>query len=282
MVNDGLRGPAFHAPRGRGQHHLPVQHHVRDAAVERSRPGADPLGDLRRRRKHADLRSLARHRRGVRVRRRRSAADADEVPRTAGGAAPDQRGRRQHPRRGRRFARPQHDRFRDRSLACLDHEQRTDRRDGGELGSWRDDIAPAARGNAEISSRAADAAGHAARTGICRLPPSRRPRPQSSRRSRSGRASCGGRCRRSRSAPNNPAPLPSRYRQTYTRTTLARRKSRCRPARASRPWRWRRRNPRSSPSTTASGRCARRSWRSARNAAPAPRRPAECTSARRS
>ena len=51
---------------------------------------------------HADLRSLARHRRGVRVRRRRAAADADEVPRAAGGAAADQRGRRQHPHRGRR------------------------------------------------------------------------------------------------------------------------------------------------------------------------------------
>ena len=84
--------------RDRPQHHLPVQHHVRDAAVERPRPGADPLGDLRRRREHADLRSVARHRRGVRVRRRRAAADADEIPRSAGGAAADQRGRRQHPR----------------------------------------------------------------------------------------------------------------------------------------------------------------------------------------
>ena len=44
----------------------------------------------------------------------------------------------------------------------------------------------------------------------------------------------------------------------------------------------RRRNPRSCPSTAASGRCAARSWRSARNAAPALRRAAECTSARKS
>ena len=73
--------------------------HVRDAPVQRPRPGADPLGDLRRRRQHADLHSFARHRRGVRLRRRRAAADADEIPRSAGGAAPDQRGRRQHPRR---------------------------------------------------------------------------------------------------------------------------------------------------------------------------------------
>ena len=143
------------------QYHVTVQHHVRDAVVERSRPGVDPLGDLGRRRKHAHLRSLARHRRGVRIRCRRSAADADEVPRIAGGAAPDQRGRRQHPRRSRRFARSQHDRFRDRSLACLDHEQGPDgrRRRRARLMARRPRAA--ARRNDEISSRAATCAGTA-------------------------------------------------------------------------------------------------------------------------
>ena len=103
-------------------HHLPVQHAVRHAAVERPRPGADPLGGVRRRREHADLRSHARHRRGVRVRRRRAAADPHEVPRAAGGAAADQRGRRQHPRRRRHVAGSRHDQFGHRALARLDHE----------------------------------------------------------------------------------------------------------------------------------------------------------------
>ncbi len=39
------------AGRDRPDHHLPVQHAVRDAAVERPRPGADPLGGVRRRRR---------------------------------------------------------------------------------------------------------------------------------------------------------------------------------------------------------------------------------------
>ena len=43
-----------------------------------------------------------------------------------------------------------------------------------------------------------------------------------------------------------------------------------------------RESPHSSPSTAASGRCAPRSWRSARNAAPAPPRTAGCTSGPRS
>ena len=220
MVNDGLRGPAFHAPRGRGQHHVTVQHHVRDAAVERSRPGVDPLGDLRRRRKHAHLRALARHRRGVCIRRRRSAADADEVPRTAGGAAPDQGGWRQHPGRGRRFARSQHDRFRDRSLACLDHEQGTDRQTVASR-SWRDDPALRARKSRDIRprrrcSRPCNPHRHLP------LPPSRRPRPQSSRRSRSGRASCAVRCRRNRSDRTIRRRCPAAIGRAYTRTTLAR------------------------------------------------------------
>ena len=155
--------------------------------------------------------------------------------------------------------------------------------DGGELGSWRDDIAPPPRErSAEISSRAADAAGDAARA--ARFAPRRR-------------AASGRRAAAQRRQPQRPSILrrplsvgAARAEQSGAAAqplsvrlaNRARRKSRCRPARASRPWRWRWRSPRSSPSTAASGRCARRSWRSARNAAPAPRRPAECTSARRS
>src|SRR6516165_8991023 len=56
-----------------------------------------------------------------------------------------------------------------------------------------------------------------------------------------------------------------------------RRRSRCRPAHGWRRTRWRAGNPRSCPWTTARGRCAARSWRSGRSAAPAVHAPAEGT-----
>ena len=175
--------------------------------------------------------------------------------------------------------------------ATMSHKGQVDE-DGGELGSWRDDIAqavppareevpryqaapPAAAGDA--AARRYRAAAAAARQHRAPAPaPAYEQPPQQPRPHRRGPASCGGRCRRNRSARTIrrrcPAAIGSR----------ARRKSRCRPAHGSRPSRWRPRSPRSCPSTAASARCAPRSWRSARNAAPALPRPAECTSARRS
>ncbi len=123
--------------RDRPDHPVPVQHAVRDAAVQRPRPGAHPLGGVGRRRQHAELHSDARHRRGVRVRRGRAAADPDEIPRAAAASAAEQRSRRQCARGGR-AGRPRHDRLRDRPLARLDdepqgrrHRRRPLRRPGG-------------------------------------------------------------------------------------------------------------------------------------------------------
>ena len=65
--------------RARRHHPLAVQHAVRDAHGQRPRPGDRALRGLRCRRQPARLRALARHPRGVRLRRRRRAADAAEV-----------------------------------------------------------------------------------------------------------------------------------------------------------------------------------------------------------
>ena len=94
--------------------------HVRDAARQRPRPGADPLGDLRRGIEPADLRAVAWHRRSIRIRLRRGIADADDVQQRSGAVPSVERCRtwRTRPRRCR--SRP--DRVGRRSLAQRDHE----------------------------------------------------------------------------------------------------------------------------------------------------------------
>ena len=131
----------------------------------------------------------------------------------AAGAAADQRGRRQHPHRGRRVARPQHDQFRDRPLARRDHEQRRPggrRRRRARLLARRHRAAPREDVPRYPSAPplAPAAAPRQSPTPRHLRPPRRRSSP---RRSRSGRASCGGRFDEP-PGPNNPAPLPSRYR----------------------------------------------------------------------
>ena len=81
--------------------------------------------------------------------------------------------------------------------------------DGGEL--MARGHRASARGNPEISGRAADAAGHATRTGICPCP-----RRAGRARNRAAAAAEAEHPARPLSSeplgPNNPAPLPSRYR----------------------------------------------------------------------
>ena len=60
-------------------HHLAMLDAVRHAHGERARPGDRALGGVGRGREPARLRALARHPRGVRLRRRRRAADAAEI-----------------------------------------------------------------------------------------------------------------------------------------------------------------------------------------------------------
>ncbi len=95
---------------------------VCDAAVERPRPGADPLGGVGRGGQLAVVHSLAWRSRGFHLRRRRGAADLHAVPGTIGGAAAQQRGPRQYPLGCRNQHQPRHDRFRDRPLAQCQHE----------------------------------------------------------------------------------------------------------------------------------------------------------------
>ena len=162
--------------------------------------------------------------------------------------------------------------------------------DGGELGSWRDDIAPPREEMPRYQAAPPVQPAHAARAGArSRRTAAAAEHPAAAAFERAARAEQSGAAAQPLSVRLGRSVRPVRVMPGLVRASaLARdanpapRKSRCRPARASRPWRWRWRNPRSSPSTAASSRCARRSWRSARNAAPAPRRPAECTSARRS
>ena len=73
----GLVTPA--SGRTRRHHHFPVQHAVRDAPCQRARPGAAALGGLGRRGQPAVVRALARHPRSAGVRRRRGAADPNDL-----------------------------------------------------------------------------------------------------------------------------------------------------------------------------------------------------------
>ena len=93
----------------------------RDQALIRSAV-SDAASDL------ADLRAVARHRRGVRVRIGRRAADADELQGIAEGVAAVERSRPRLARRCRHRRRRRSDRVRDRSLAQLDHEPEKSRR----------------------------------------------------------------------------------------------------------------------------------------------------------
>ena len=104
--------------RARSEHHLPVQHAVHDAAVERQRPGVRALGGVGCRRQPADLPAVARDPRSVRVRRGRRAADAADVPGTAGPPAPEGRAHR----RSRQYRVAGIHYVRDRTLAQRHHE----------------------------------------------------------------------------------------------------------------------------------------------------------------
>ena len=121
--------PGDAAPgRDRPDHHLAVLDAVRHAAVERPRPGADPLGGVRRGGEPAVVHPLARHPRGVHLRPRRGAADAHALPGIAAGAAAEQRGGRQHPLRCRHQYQPRSDLHGDRALAQRQHEPSRRRR----------------------------------------------------------------------------------------------------------------------------------------------------------
>ena len=84
---------ARHAAAGRARrdHHLPVQHHLRHAHGQRARPEHHPLGRLGCGRQPARLRALARHARGVRLRRGRGAADAAALQRARRRVHPEER-----------------------------------------------------------------------------------------------------------------------------------------------------------------------------------------------
>ena len=77
---------------------------------------------VRRGRQPAVVHSFARDARGVHVRRRDRAADADAVQRIARRDAPQQRGRRQHPIASRGERQPGHDQVGDRAVAQREHE----------------------------------------------------------------------------------------------------------------------------------------------------------------
>jgi hypothetical protein len=84
----------FATPRGaRSDHPVPVQHALRYAHGQRSRPGDSALGRIGRRRQPLGLRAFARHPRNVCIRRRRRAANPPDLQGSAGRPAPVQRGR---------------------------------------------------------------------------------------------------------------------------------------------------------------------------------------------
>ena len=120
------RPPRPHHPapgRARPHHHLADEHHLRHAHGQRARPGDHPLGGLRRRREPACLRPLARHPRGLRLRRGRLAADPAPLRRGRRAAHPAQLvGARRSYRSLRRHQRPVH-RPRRRPLARRHHQQ---------------------------------------------------------------------------------------------------------------------------------------------------------------
>ena len=124
-------------------------------------------------------------------------------------------------RRGRRFARPQHDRFRDRSLACLDHEQ------GPASTRTAASSAPGATTSRRRARRCRDISRPLMRRDTAAPPvqPAMQPPPLAHRPPRRAPAALAASRRRRRRpsilrrplsseplGPNNPAPLPSRYR----------------------------------------------------------------------
>ena len=160
---------------------------------------------------------------------------------------------------------------------AVDHEpQGQHRRRGGELGSWRDDIAPP-RDAATQAPQVSPQPPHADAS---------RPR----RRCRSRRAAADPRTQplgsRQRPPPRPQHPAPAAVAEPLgaeqsgaaaadarSGLVVPRAENRAADAHMGRAHGDRGRDsPRSCPSTAASARCARRSWRSARNAAPALRR----------
>ena len=100
------RGRDAAAGRARFDHHLPVQHHLRHAHGERARPEHHPLGRLGRSRRPARLRALARHARGVRLRRGGGAADAAALQRARRRVHPEERVGEQRQDRSRAASTP--------------------------------------------------------------------------------------------------------------------------------------------------------------------------------
>ena len=103
--------------RTRRHHHFPVQHAVRDAACQRSRPGAVALGGLGRRGEPAVVRPFARHPRSAGFRRRRGAADPAALQGSAGASIAAQRSHHCDGAVGRRRSRHAFRRRRARALA---------------------------------------------------------------------------------------------------------------------------------------------------------------------
>lgn len=121
------------AGRDRLHHPFAMLDVICDAAVERSRSGADPLGGVGSRRQPAVVHSFPWHPRGFHLWRRRGAADLHALPGIVGGAAAQQRGRRQCPLGCRSQHQPRHDRVRDRPLAQRQHELPNERDRRGRL-----------------------------------------------------------------------------------------------------------------------------------------------------
>ena len=111
----------------RPHHHFPVLDVVLHAAVQRARPGADPLGGVRRCAESVVVHPLARRARSLHLRPRRRGADAHALQRDRRKHPPQQRSRRQYPLRRRHQYQPRPDVRRDRSLAQRQHEPPRDR-----------------------------------------------------------------------------------------------------------------------------------------------------------
>ena len=149
-----LPRPHHAAPgRARRHHHLPVQHAVCHAHGERARPERDPGGGLGCGGEPARVRALARHARGVRLRRGRGAADAALLCPARCRAHPQERVDQQHPSRPGQGHR--------RSLHCLGRRPLARRHDGqpaqGRRGARRWRSARSAEAEAEAAAPASPA-----------------------------------------------------------------------------------------------------------------------------